>query len=400
MGTSTSKAIIEQQAQNLSELLRSIRHHIHMHPELSMQEKFTAQFISQHLTKWGIEHTDGWAGNGIVAIVHGTTPGPCIALRADMDALPIQETNEKPYKSKIPGVMHACGHDVHSTCLLGAAKILIDNRDKFKGCVKLIFQPSEEKLPGGASIMIEEGVLENPKPESIVALHVYPALPTGEVGFRAGMYMASCDEIYLTIRGKGGHAAIPKGINNPLFIAAHALIRLKTLSERFAVHDVPTVLQFGKIVGAGATNVVPDVVSVEGTFRTMEESWRYEAHQQIRDVVSSVANENNCDIECNIQIGYPYLKNDSDLTARCKNAAAEYLGQSNVKSLDIRMASEDFSYYSQKIPACFFRLGTGNEALGITSPVHTSTFDIDEDALAIGAGLMSFVALNLLSSAS
>ena len=384
-------------ASDLQPQLVNIRRHIHSHPELSMQERETARFIAQKLSDWGITYSGGWAGNGLVGIIDGNGPGPCVALRADMDALPIDEKNDVPYKSKNIGVMHACGHDVHSTCLLGAAKILNDTKTSWSGSVKLIFQPSEEKLPGGASIMIDEGVLENPRPDCIVALHVYPALETGLVGFRKGMYMASCDEMYITVKGKGGHAAIPAGINNPLYIASDLLLRYKKLADELAKAEVPTVLQFGKITGLGATNVVPDTVRVEGTFRTMEETWRKKVNEQIRQVSADVAIEHGCEIDCHLERGYPFLKNDANLTEQCKESAERYLGKQNVKELDIRMASEDFAYYSQVVPACFFRLGTGNVKRGITSPVHTATFDIDEDALQIGAGLLAHMAIDLLN---
>lgn len=361
-----------------------------------MQERETAAFVSNRLTEWGIAHTGGWAGNGLVGIIEGKSKGKCVALRSDLDALPIEEKNDVPYKSQNVGVMHACGHDVHTTCLLGAAKLLHDTRNEWSGTVKLIFQPSEEKLPGGASLMIKEGALENPKPDCIVALHVQPNLENGLVGFRSGMYMASCDELYITVKGKGGHAAIPAGINNPLYIASDLLLRYKKLADDLSKAEVPTVLQFGKLTGLGATNVVPDTVRVEGTFRTLEENWRYKTHERMRDVSVQVAKDNNCEIDCHIERGYPFLKNDELLTQRCRAAAETYMGSERVTDLDIRMASEDFSYYSQVIPACFFRLGTGNKAKGITSPVHTATFDIDESALETGAGLLAFMTTELL----
>jgi len=395
--TVTPSDRVRERAASLRSELLEIRRRIHMNPELSMQEENTARYIASKLSEWQISHTTGWAGHGLVAVIEGNGAGPCIALRADMDALPIEEKNDVPYKSQNNGVMHACGHDVHSACLLGAAKILNDTKSQWRGSVKLIFQPSEEKLPGGASVMIKEGALDNPRPDGIVALHVYPALETGLVGFRSGMYMASCDEMYITVKGKGGHAAIPAGINNPLYIASDLLLRYQKLAGELSTAEVPTVLQFGKITGAGATNVVPDTVKVEGTFRTMEETWRKQVHQLIREVSNAVAKDHACEIDCRIESGYPYLKNDEALTQRCRDAAERYLGSENVKALDIRMASEDFAYYSQVIPACFFRLGTGNAARGITSPVHTATFDIDEDALPIGCGLLASMATDLLS---
>jgi amidohydrolase len=390
---------IKSIAHNHKEELINIRHHLHANPELSMQEKETSFFIQTELKKIGIKFQSGVAGYGIVALIHGKNPDKkTIALRADMDALPIIEKNEVPYKSKNEGVMHACGHDVHSTCLLGAAKILHELKDEFEGSIKLIFQPSEEKLPGGASLMINEGVLENPIPQAIVALHVFPSMETGNLGFREGMYMASCDEIYIKVKGKGGHAAIPAELNNPLFISADLLMTYNKLIEELKLQSIPTVLSFGKIIGNGATNVVPDEVSIDGTFRTMNEEWRFKVHENIRGIAKMIALKYKCEIECRVEIGYPYLINDSQITKTCSSAAKEYLGAEKIETLDLRMASEDFSYYSQKAPSCFFRLGTRNKEKGITSPVHTSTFDIDENAIEIGAGAMAYLSISLLNS--
>ena len=377
--------------------IQAIRHYIHSNPELSFQEFKTSEFIAKNLQSWGIEHQTGIAGTGIVALVKGRNPEKrCIALRADMDALPITEANEADYKSKNEGVMHACGHDVHTACLLGAARILNDHKEEFEGTVKLIFQPGEEKHPGGASLMVAAGVLEHPKPEAIFALHVYPALPSGTAGFRAGQYMASADEIYITIEGKGGHAALPHQTVDPIAIAAQVITSLQQVISRKSNPLVPSVLTFGKIAGGFATNVIPDKVEILGTFRTMNEQWRYEAHGWIKDITEQVCTANGAKVTVEIPVGYPSLYNDPHLTLQAETWAREYIGIQNVHTLDLRMAAEDFSFYTQHIPGCFFRIGTNRNNEAFTAPVHNARFDIDEEAMKTGAGLMSWVAINAL----
>ncbi len=374
------------------------RRHFHAHPELSSNEFQTAKYISDLLSSWGVKHRKEIAGTGIEVVLEGKNPSKkIIALRADMDALPITEKNNVPYKSQNNGVMHACGHDVHTASLLGALKILHSLKPEWDGTIKFIFQPSEEKLPGGASLMIKEGILENPKPSGILAQHVYPSLEVGKVGFRSGQYMASSDELYITVTGKGGHAAMPAEYNNPLFIAARLLTAYENLISEFKQQAIPTVLSFGKITGNGATNVVPDEVFIEGTFRTMNESWRKQVHEKLVSIAKAISSETNSSCEIKFIHGYPSLSNNKELTERTRKAAEEFLGKENVVELEQRMTSEDFAYYSQVIPGCFYRLGTGNKAKGITSPVHTSTFDIDENALETGCGLMAWLTVNELN---
>ncbi|MDX5421796.1 MAG: M20 family metallopeptidase [Hymenobacteraceae bacterium] len=375
-----------------------VRRHIHANPELSFEEYNTAAYVKQVLESYGLQ-AEPMAETGLVAMIQGKNPEKkTIALRADLDALPIVEANQVEYKSKNEGVMHACGHDVHTASLLGAARILQELREEFEGTVKLIFQPGEEKFPGGASIMIKEGVLQHPAPEGIVGQHVFPLLPAGKVGFRAGMYMASADEIYITVKGKGGHAAIPEMNVDPVLISAHLLVALQQIVSRHASPKVPTVLSFGKVEAKGATNVIPNEVKIEGTFRTMNEEWRTEAHKRIKKLAEGLCESMGGSCEIDIKKGYPYLKNDPDLTGRARAAAEAYLGEDNVVDLDLWMGAEDFAYYSQEVPACFYRLGTRNEERGITSGVHTPTFDIDEAALETGIGLMAFVALQELTN--
>lgn len=375
-----------------------IRRHIHAHPELSFEEHNTAAYVEQVLQSYGLE-TVRMANTGVVALIKGRHPeSKTIALRADLDALPITEQNTVDYKSKNAGVMHACGHDVHTASLLGAARILQEVRGEFEGTVKLVFQPGEEKFPGGASVMIKEGVLQQPAPSGIIGQHVFPMLPAGKVGFRSGMYMASADEIYINVKGKGGHAALPELNVDPVLITSHLIVALQQIVSRHASPKVPTVLSFGKVEALGATNVIPNEVKVEGTFRTMDEVWRKEAHRRIRKLAEGLCESmgGSCDID--IKFGYPFLKNDPDLTGRAREAAVLYLGEENVVDLDLWMGAEDFAYYSQEVAACFYRLGTRNEARGITSGVHTPTFDIDETALETSIGLMAWIAVQELEA--
>lgn len=374
------------------------RRHFHANPELSYQEFNTSKFVSDALLKMGL-NPQVVTDTGVVALVEGKNASKkIIALRADMDALPITEINTFDFKSKNNGVMHACGHDAHTASLLGTARILSSLKDQFEGTVKLIFQPGEEKNPGGASFMIRDGVLQNPAPAAIVGQHVMPLLPVGKVGFREGMYMASSDEIYLKIIGKGGHAAAPDLIVDPVVIAAHIIIALQQIISRNASPRQPTVLSFGKVIADGATNIIPNEVNVSGTFRAMNEHWRKDGLEKIKKMAESLAEGMGGKCEVTISHGYPYLENNPQLTKNIRKAAEEYLGKENVVDIDLTLGSEDFAYYSQVIPASFYRLGTRNEAKGITSYIHTPTFNIDEDALTIGPGLMAWIALRELGN--
>lgn len=388
---------IQQLAKEFFAEIVDIRRHLHRNPELSFEEYNTSAFVKAVLDKIGIPYTS-MANTGVVALLKGDLPSDkVIALRADMDALPITEVEGRPYGSQNKGVMHACGHDVHTSSLLGVAKILYALKSKFGGTVKLIFQPGEEKLPGGASLMIKEGVLTNPEPNAVIGQHVMPFIEVGKVGFRAGQYMASCDELFMTVRGRGGHGAQPHQNIDPIAITAQIISALQQVVSRFADPRIPTVLSWGKIVGNGATNIIPNEVYLEGTFRTFNEEWRAAAHDKIVKIATGIAESMgaSCDIE--VRKGYPYLVNEPQLTSAARKAAEEYLGAENVVDLDLWPAAEDFSYYSQVANACFYRLGTGNKAKGIQSAVHTPTFDIDEDALEIGMGLMTFIAITQLN---
>ena len=379
-------------AHHFANEVKAFRHHIHAHPELSYEEKETADYILSFLDKNEISYTTGWGGYGIVASIQGQRPGARRAFRADIDALPIQESSDKPYASQNPGIMHACGHDVHSSSMMGAILILNALKHKLEGSFDFVFQPGEEKHPGGASLMLKERAFGATFPSFILGQHVYPSMEVGKVGLRAGQYMASADEIYITVKGKGGHAATPNVAIDTILVAAHIVTSLQQVISRRNDPTSPSVLTIGKINSTGgATNIIPDEVKMEGTFRAMDETWRYEAHKHIRQICDGVAKSMGAECEVYISVGYPSLINDLEVTERVRSKMVEYLGVENVENLPIRLTSEDFAFYTQVMPACFYRLGTGNVAKGITSPVHTPTFDIDEDALEIGSGLAAWL---------
>ena len=392
------KEEIQQLARENYEQAVSNRRHLHTRPELSFREYETSAFVKARLDELGISWKSV-AGTGVTAIIAGEKPsGRVIALRADMDALPISEANAVSYASQNKGVMHACGHDAHTASLLGTAGILQSLKSKFAGSIKLVFQPGEEKLPGGASLMIKEGVLKNPDPVAIIGQHVMPSLPCGKIGLRKGKFMASMDEIYVTVYGKGGHGAQPQQNIDPVIITAHILLGLQQLVSRMADPKTPSVLSFGKVIANGAVNIIPDEVYIEGTFRTLDENWRTEAHQRMRKMAEGIAESMGGRCQFNIVRGYPVLFNDPQLTEQAAAFATEYLGKENVVDEDIWMASEDFSYYSQEISSCFYLLGVGNREKGISSSLHTPTFNIDEQALEISIGLMAYLALKSLGN--
>ncbi len=373
----------------------NIRKHLHANPELSFKEYETSKFIQSVLKKHDIPFTSGHVETGIIATIKGRNPDEKeILLRADMDALPITEDNNIDYKSKNKGVMHACGHDVHSASLIGTALILNELKEDFNGTIKFVFQPGEEKLPGGAKLMIEDGLLNN-KPHACIAQHVYPDLPVGKVGFRPGLYMASADEIYITVKGKGGHAALPHLLNDPILMTAQIITSLQQIVSRSNQPNNPSVLSFGYINAPGETNIIPDTVLIKGTFRTFDEKWRFLAHEKMKKIASGICESEGGSCDFDIKVGYPFLVNDVEITKTAINAAEKYLGKKNVINLDLRMTSEDFAYISQSSPSCFYRIGTSD---GKTSKrLHTSKFDIDEKAFSISSGLMAYIALEQIS---
>lgn len=376
----------------------NIRRHLHQHPELSFQEHNTSAYIKSQLDNIGIP----WrpiAGTGVLGIIEGKAPASSVvALRADIDALPIQELNTIEYASKNSGVMHACGHDFHTSSLIGAAKILHRCRNEFNGTVKLLFQPGEEVLPGGATLMMKEGALLNPAPNAIIGQHAMPRIPVGKIGIRNGKHMASMDSILVRIIGKGGHAAEPHHVIDPVVIAAHVIIALQQVVSRMANPREPTVLSFGKVIANGAINVIPDEVHMEGTFRAMNEHWRDKALGLITNIAEKVTSAMGGKCEIRVVRGYPCLVNEDRLTNNVRNDAIHYLGAENVLEQDIWMAAEDFAYYSQVADSCFYLCGVGNTEKGITSDLHTPTFNIDEDALRVSTGLMAYIALRRLGN--
>ncbi len=391
LGMSIIKDKIKKLAAAYSNEFIDIRHHLHAHPELSFQEFETSKFIQRKLQDWNIEY-QVMATTGVIGLIKGKNPNDkVIALRADMDALPIKEANDVEYRSKNEGVMHACGHDVHTTCLLGAAKILNKLKSEWEGTIKLIFQPGEEKNPGGASLLIKEGVLENPGPHAIFALHVHPGLPVGKLSFRSGMVMASADEIYITIKGKGGHAASPHLTADTILTASHLVVNLQQIISRMNDPFNPSVLSITSIQGGNTTNVIPGEVKLIGTFRAMNEEWRFKAHDLIKKICNNTAEMSGAEIAVIIDVGYPFVTNNEQLTFMAKQKAVEFAGAENVGETEMRMGAEDFAFYSHKIPACFFRLGVGNKEKNINSGVHTPLFNIDEAAIKNGVGIMSWL---------
>lgn len=390
---------VNSQVNQLFEKVVGYRKHLHQYPELSYQEYETMKYISEKLTEIGIPHQTGVAETGVVAMIRGShhkEDQECIGLRADIDALPILEQNDVPYASKIKGVMHACGHDVHTSILLGAAEILFQIKDQLDNPVKLIFQPGEEKNPGGASLMIKAGVLENPKVKEIYALHVFPSLPAGKIGTKPGLYMASCDELYIDIIGKSGHGALPHESIDSILIGAEIVTSLQKIISRRCNTTIPSVLSFGHFEALGATNIIPEKVHLKGTFRTMNEEWRETALTLIKEQTEKIAEANGARAEVEISRGYPFLTNHPELTKNFIDKATSWLGEENVDpELPLRMSSEDFSYYGQLIPSCYFRIGVRNEEMGIVHSVHNSKFDIDHEALKTGMKMMVLACLHI-----
>ncbi|KAB7731969.1 amidohydrolase [Rudanella paleaurantiibacter] len=393
---------IKSLSQQFTDDAVATRRHLHAHPELSFHEYQTARYVADQLKAIGLTPQEGVANTGVVALIEGRKPGPnshrVVGLRADMDALPIHEANNVPYKSTVEGVMHACGHDVHTASLLTTARILNTLRDEFSGTVKLVFQPAEEKAPGGASLMIADGVLQNPAPVGMLGQHVAPNIPVGKIGFREGMYMASTDELYLTVRGKGGHGAMPDQLIDPVLIASHIIVALQQIISRNRPPASPSVLSFGRFIADGVTNVIPNEVKIEGTFRCMNEEWREEGLRRMQKLAEGMAEAMGGSCEFTRVKGYPFLQNHPELTRRTRASAVAYMGAENVVDLDLWMAGEDFAFYSQVVDSCFYRLGTRNESRGIVSGVHTPTFDIDESALTVGPGLMAWLAVEELGN--
>jgi hippurate hydrolase len=388
---------IKELSKTYLEEIVTIRRHIHANPELSFEEKETSAFVTSKLDEIGIPYKLGYAEHGILGIIKGEKgKGKTIALRADMDALPITEENNLAFKSLQQGKMHACGHDIHTSCLLGAAKILNTLKSEISGTILLVFQPGEEKIPGGASVMMADGLFDEYTPDLIIGQHVYPELPAGEVGFRPGQYMASADEIYLTFKGKGGHAALAHQTVDTVLMVSQAVVSMQQIVSRNIPTQVPAVLSFGNIVCNSAMNIIPETIRLEGTFRAMDEEWRYKAHDRVREIANSVAKGmgGSCDVD--IQIGFPSVYNNPEVTLNAQNAAKEFLSENTVHDLDIRMTAEDFGWYAQKFPACFYRLGVGHTDGTQSGGLHTPSFIANENAIKTGMALMAYLATEAL----
>jgi amidohydrolase len=390
------KEVITTKVSAIYEKIKGYREHLHQNPELSYKEFNTMEYVAAKLKDIGIPYEKGVAGTGIIGIIRSSKHSEnqaCIGLRADLDALPIQEQNTAAYKSKVDGVMHACGHDVHTSILLGAAEILFELREDLEHPVKLIFQPGEEKNPGGASLLIEAGVLENPKVKEMYALHVFPELEVGKLGMRSGLYMASCDELHLEIIGVGGHGAMPEKCINPILIGSEFIIEAQNIIHKSCPKEVPCVISFGHFDALGATNVIPERAEIKGTFRTMNEEWRGKAAILLMDLANNLEKKYKGNVNLIVSKGYPFLKNDEELTEKLKAKFESFFGPKNIEGLALRMTSEDFSFYSQTIPVCFFRLGVGNKEKGIIYSVHHPKFDVDSACLKTGMLAMILAAL-------
>ena len=392
------KEKIHQLAKQYAPETIAIRRHLHAHPELSYKEFQTSAFVQEKLKGLGIPF-EVKATTGVVGMIRGKNPDKrVIALRADMDELPIREENAVPYKSQNDGVMHACGHDAHTSILLGASKILNELKDEWEGTVKLIFQPGEEKNPGGASLLIKEGVLHNPQPQAIFGLHVHPGLEIGKLSFRGGPSMASADEIYISVRSKGGHASTPQLTVDTILVASQLVVALQQIISRNKNPFTPSVLTISSFQGGFTTNVIPSEVKLMGTFRAMDESWRFQAHNLIRKIAKGLAISTGAEIDVHVDVGYPVVNNDVLLYPVARTKAEEYAGRENILETEVRMGAEDFGYYTQEIPGCFYRLGVMNEGKGITSSVHTPTFNIDESAIETGMGMMAWLGASVYSA--
>ena len=387
------KSHIQQLTSECNDYVVNCYHHLHAHPELSFHEFETAMFIQTELNKMNIPFRAGIGETGILGKIEGRNPGKkVIALRTDMDALPVCETVDLPWKSTNKNVMHACGHDAHTACLLGAAKILQQLKNDFEGTILLIFQPGEEKAPGGARLMLEDGLFDEVEPEIILAQHVSVDFPTGTMAFLSGKIMASADEIHLKIHGKGGHGALPHLCNDTVLAASQTIVALQQVRSRLCHPLTPMVLTFGKLIADGATNVIPHEVLLSGTFRTFDEKWRTEAKEHIRRIINETCAANGCTVDIDIPDGYPCVVNDEEITSKAQSFAAEWIGEDKIRSLETRMTSEDFGFFTQEYPCSFFRFGVRGEINANTGGLHSSTFQIDDKALQTGMGGMAWLA--------
>ncbi|WP_255434087.1 M20 family metallopeptidase [Carboxylicivirga sp. M1479] len=391
------KARIKELTQNYLQQIIDIRRHLHQNPELSFEEHQTSAYIQKQLDSMGIPYQAGYVKTGIMAYLKGKNPDKrTIVLRADMDALPIKEASELEFTSRNEGVMHACGHDAHTAALLGAAMVLTEIKEEWEGTILLLFQPAEEVFPGGAKLMMEEDCFKGYEPEVILGQHVLPSMATGHVGFKSGMYMASGDEVYITVKGKGGHAAMPHALTDNVLIASHIIVALQQVVSRIVPAQIPTVLSFGKVIANGATNIIPEVVEIAGTLRTMNEEWRAIIKDKIREIANNTAKAMGAECEIDIKDGYPVVHNNEVVTDKAIRFSNEFIGAEQTEIMDIRMTAEDFGYYSQKYPCSFYRFGVAQEK-GETGSLHTPQFNLNEDSLETAAGVLAYLAFKFMT---
>ncbi len=376
--------------------LVELRRTIHANPELAFEEHETSALARGVLDELGIA-TASIARTGVIGTLEGGAAGGCVALRADMDALPIHEETGLPFASKKPGLMHACGHDAHTTMALGAAMILAEIREAIPGTVRFLMQPSEELIPGGAPSMIAEGALEGPSVEAIFGQHVLPLRPAGELGFLSGAMMASADEIYITVRGKSGHGAIPQNAIDPITAAAEVITSLQKIVSRNLNPFNEGVVSITMIQGGYTTNVIPDDVKMMGTMRAMDPEWREYAHRRIEEIVDGVCRANGAEYDLEIRKGYPALRNDPAMTEFAQTGAGELIGKDHVFTADPLMAAEDFAYYLEKVPGTFWWIGAGTPEQGCVAGLHNSRFTIDEAILPTGAAMLAWAAWRFLN---
>lgn len=363
--------------------LVEIRRTIHMNPELGFEEVETSSLISEWLEKFGIQVKQGLAHTGVVGLLEGKEPGKTVAIRADMDALPLDERNQVPYASKIKGKMHACGHDAHVAILLGVANFFASNKDRVKGNIKWIFQPAEEG-GGGGRIMVEQGVLENPKVDAVFAAHVFPLLPIRKVGIYEREGLAATDRFTVKIMGKGGHGAQPHLSKDPILAAGHFITQIHSIVSRNINPLESAVVTIGKINGGTAFNIIPDDIELLGTARSLTPQVREDLKIRIEKILQGIARSFGTDYQFSYEHGYPVLINDPEMSRLVASACSIGIGNENVEVLKPSMGGEDFAYYLQKCPGSYFRLGIRNEEKGIVHPYHSSLFDIDEDVLPFG----------------
>jgi len=377
----------EAGANEIFDSVVDVRRTLHRHPELSGEERETARRVAERLRGLDLDDVQtGINGHGVVATLDGAKPGPTLLLRADMDALPIQEETELDFASEADGVMHACGHDVHTASLLGTAALLARHRDALRGQVRFCFQPHEERLPGGAKGMIDEGVLDGV--DAAFGQHVKPDLPPGTIGVRPGWAMASADEVYVTVNGDGGHAGSPHELDtDATYVAAQILSGLQSVISRHCPPGTPSVLTIGRLVADGATNVIPATARLEGTFRAMGEDWRHRAHGLLRRVATRTAEAHGAAADVDVRTGYPALRNHEAEATLVADAAHDYVGPDRTVDADRWFAGEDFAYFLQERPGAFYQLGVGSE-----HGLHTSGLTVDEEALRTSTGFMAYLA--------